>query len=99
MRIKALREARGLKQDEVADKLGWTAATLSRVENGRQNTKLSSLEELATFYEVSVPELFEYDGNNPLLQLAWQVPEDQAPLGAEMIEVLVRHAYRPEKEA
>lgn len=99
MRLKELRKQRNLNQDEVAHQLGWTAASLSRIENGLQNTKLSALEELAVFYGVSVPELFEYDGDNPLLRLAWQVPQSHAQLGAEMIEALLRHTHPQSKEA
>ena len=94
MRIRDLRYSKGLRQEDVAHALGWTPATLSRIENGKQNTKLSALEALAKFYEVSVPELFEYDGDNPLIKAAWAIPDDQAELAAEMLEVFVRRVGR-----
>lgn len=94
LRVKQIRESRGLTMEAVAHDLGWPGATLSRIENNKQNTTLDRLEQLARYYRVSMPELFEYDGDNDLIRLAWSVPADQASHTKEMLEVYLRHTLR-----
>lgn len=94
LRIRALREARGISQEAAAEQLGISGATLSRIENNAQNTKLDTIKALSELYRVSVPELFEYDGANPLIRLAWDIPEEQAALAADLLEAFERHANR-----
>jgi transcriptional regulator with XRE-family HTH domain len=42
-RLAALREARGLKQQQVGDKAGFTAKYVSEIERGRRDVPLSTL--------------------------------------------------------
>src|SRR5690625_4156191 len=77
LRVKEIRESRNQTLESVAHDLGWPPATLSRIENNKQNTTISRLRDLARYYRVSMPELFEYDGDNELIRLAWSVPPDQ----------------------
>ena len=54
--LRRLREARSIKLEEVADRLGLAASTLSRIENGKAPTKTAYLTALLEFYEVTDPE-------------------------------------------
>ena len=96
LRAKEIRKDRGLSLEDVAEAIEMTPATLSRIENNRQNTKLDVLDALANFYGIAVPELFEYDGANPLMRLAWAIPPDQATLAADLLEMFSRHVSRPQ---
>lgn len=59
MRIKDLRrEKMGVSQAVMGDEIGMTQATISRIENGEQNTTVEKLERVAKYLGVSVPELF-----------------------------------------
>ena len=91
MRLKEIREKAGKTQEEVAADLGWNTASLSRIENGKQNTKLSVLETLARYYKVEPPVLFEYNGPNPLKRLAWTLPDEHAALAADLLGTYERH--------
>jgi transcriptional regulator with XRE-family HTH domain len=57
MRIKALREKRGLSQQALADKAGLSRTYLARLETARQDPTLSTLEKLAKALKVKLPEL------------------------------------------
>ena len=94
LRIRELRERRGLSLEKVAADLGWSHGKVSRIERGKQNSPLSSLQELATYYAVSVPELFDYDGDNPLIHIALSVPEENAAAAADILEAYLRHLRR-----
>lgn len=59
MRIKELRLALGgVSQAVMGDAIDLPQATISRIENGGQNTTLEKLERVAGYLKVSVPELF-----------------------------------------
>lgn len=57
-RIKALRKAAGLSQDELAEMAHIRTATLSEIENGKGNPRLSTLGVIADALQVAVPDLF-----------------------------------------
>ena len=63
MRLKAkkLREALGKTQAEMSAATGMSQATISKVENGAQNTTLKTLEKAAIYLGVTVRDLFESD--------------------------------------
>lgn len=58
-RIKALRQARGLTQDDVAEALGIAAKNVQRLEAGRQNLTLKTLVNVADVLDVEPWELLK----------------------------------------
>jgi len=59
MRLKTLREARGLTQEELAAKVGVSRAYLARLEMGRHDPPLSRLRKLARALRVKIAQLVE----------------------------------------
>jgi transcriptional regulator with XRE-family HTH domain len=59
MRLKKLREARGMSQDAVAKKAEITREYLSRLEAGRYDPTVGVLQRLAKALKVKVTELLE----------------------------------------
>jgi transcriptional regulator with XRE-family HTH domain len=58
-KLKALREGRGLTQEQLAKKSGVSRTYLARLETGRQDPTLSTLEKLAKALGVKVGRLVE----------------------------------------
>lgn len=58
-KLKALRERRGLTQEQLAEKSGVSRTYLARLETGRQDPTLSTLEKLAKALGVKVGRLLE----------------------------------------
>lgn len=79
--LRRLRERAGLTGDEVADRLGWSASKVSRIENARQAPRLTDVRSLLDLYQI--------DGTyrDQLLQLArdavrkgwWEAYSDALP--------------------
>ena len=63
--LRRLREARSLKLDYVASRLGVAPSTLSRIETGKAPTKISYLNVMLELYQVDDPAL-----RQPLLEMA-----------------------------
>jgi transcriptional regulator with XRE-family HTH domain len=59
MRLKRLREARGMTQQELADKAGISREHLARLEGARHDPTLGLLERLAKALRVKVARLLE----------------------------------------
>jgi transcriptional regulator with XRE-family HTH domain len=59
MRIKKLREARALSQEELAKRAGISRGYLARLETARQDPTLSTLEKLAKALKVDVAQLLK----------------------------------------
>jgi transcriptional regulator with XRE-family HTH domain len=57
-RIRELRVAAGMKQDEFAEKCGFARSYMSRIETGTANPSLDAIQTLATALKVPVQELF-----------------------------------------
>jgi transcriptional regulator with XRE-family HTH domain len=57
-RVRELRLAAGLKQDEFADQCGFARSYLSRIETGGANPSLDAVQTLAVALKVPVRELF-----------------------------------------
>lgn len=71
--IKRLRELKNLSQKEVALGVGIPQGQYSRIENGKVEPTISTLEKIAKVFEVSISELFknnqlEEQLNLPLLE-------------------------------
>ena len=60
-RIKELRARDGLRQADLAKKVGCRRETISFVENGEYNPSLLLAVKIARVFEVSVEEVFQYD--------------------------------------
>ncbi len=52
-----MREAQGLTQEEVAERSGVHATEVSRIEGGKRDPRISTVERLAKALEVQVGEL------------------------------------------
>lgn len=63
-RLKVLRTARQLSQQQVAEALGTTKQTISRWESGEREPNLASLYALAVYYEVSTDYLLGKSEHN-----------------------------------
>lgn len=53
-KLKALRRGRKLTQQEAADRLGLTRATIGNYETGRRSPHISELERIGEFYGVGL---------------------------------------------
>lgn len=58
-KLKAERVLKGIKQMDMAQKLGITPQYLSRIESGKVDIKLSTLKKIANILEVPVSDLIE----------------------------------------
>jgi transcriptional regulator with XRE-family HTH domain len=61
MRVRALREAQGMTQDELAEKIGRTVDTVSNIERGINGTRIDVAGRIATALKVSVADLFSFE--------------------------------------
>ena len=66
-RIKSVRKAKGLSQKEVITTIGMGSAQYSRIENGKTDPSVTTLEKIATAMGVSLAELFA--DNQPLTEI------------------------------
>ena len=62
--IKEIRKEKGLTQEQLADKLGVTRQTVSKLENNMSVPDADILSEMADVFDVSVSELLGYGANN-----------------------------------
>jgi len=62
--IEAIRNARGLTQEQVADVIGVSRVTYINVTKGRRDLTTNELGKLAAFFDVPVAELFDQPRNN-----------------------------------
>jgi len=58
-RIAELRRAKGISQEEFADRCGYARSYMSRIERGRANPSLDAIEVLASGLRVPVRRLFD----------------------------------------
>ena len=61
LRIKELREKRGLTQLQLAEILNMESSNLSKIERGIQIPKEESLEKIASTFQVEIKDLFDYE--------------------------------------
>ncbi len=60
-RIRALREGRGMTQQELAALLDYEKSNLSRLESGKVNIKLSTIYKIAQAFDISMSELLDVE--------------------------------------
>ena len=53
-KIKTLRKAKGLTQEQLAEAIGTTRATLAGYETGRRNPRLPDLQKIAEYFGVGL---------------------------------------------
>jgi transcriptional regulator with XRE-family HTH domain len=58
--IQKLRELKGLSQQDLAAKCNFEKSNMSRLEAGRVNPTLSTLEKVANALEITLAELFSF---------------------------------------
>ena len=63
-RLKELRKAKKLTQEELAREIGISKITVLRWENGERQIKLDKAQKLADFFGVSVGYLLGHDDND-----------------------------------
>ncbi len=68
-RMKELRARDGLRQADLARKVGVRRETISFVENGEYNPSLLLAVKIARVFEASVEEVFQYDEDDLDLKL------------------------------
>lgn len=81
-RIRQIRTAKGMTQEELASAAHLTRlATISDLETGKTNPRLSTLEAVAAALDVRVVDLFADEGDDPsareLYNRIMALPEDQ----------------------
>ena len=59
-RVQALREAKGLTQEDLAARIERTVDTISNIERGANSTRIETACRLAQALGVALPELFEF---------------------------------------
>ena len=57
--LKDLRKEKGITQEQLAEKLGVSGRTISRLETGKNMPDISLLVEIAEFFDVSIPEIIK----------------------------------------
>ena len=59
--ITKLRKEAKIRQEELAERLGITSSTLSKIENGEGSVKLDLLEKIAKIFQLDVVDLMYED--------------------------------------
>jgi putative transcriptional regulator len=62
-RVKGLRTAAGLRQEDLADRLGVSRQTVISIEGGRYNPSLELAWRLSRALGVTIEELFDFKGD------------------------------------
>ncbi|NJE54008.1 helix-turn-helix transcriptional regulator [Thermococcus sp. 21S9] len=62
-RLRELREAMGLTQEELAKALGVTRQTIIAIEKGRYDPSLRLAFKIARFFGVKIEDIFIYEGD------------------------------------
>ena len=62
-KLEELRKQRGIRQEELADKLEVSRQTIGSLENGRYNPSIILAIKIARFFGTSVEEIFIYEEN------------------------------------
>ncbi|NJE43376.1 helix-turn-helix transcriptional regulator [Thermococcus sp. GR6] len=61
-RLRELREAKGLTQEELAKALGVTRQTIIAIEKGKYDPSLKLAFKIARFFGVLIEDIFVYEG-------------------------------------
>lgn len=80
-RVQALREGKGLTQEQLAEQIGRTVDTVGNIERGANSTRVETAARIAAALGVELPELFEIGGGDPIARRRRRV---LGPLVAQM---------------
>lgn len=58
--IKLIRLEKNIKQEVIADVLGFDIANYSRIENGKQDLRIGQLEKIASLFGMNVIDIYTY---------------------------------------
>jgi len=60
LRIKELRSAKGITQEDLAELTGLSRQYIGDVERGTRNISLANIEKIATAFQITLAELFKF---------------------------------------
>lgn len=60
-RLEEIRKEKGIKQEELADKLEVSRQTIGSLENGKYNPSIILAFKIARFFEMSIEDIFIYE--------------------------------------
>ena len=60
-RIEEIRNAKGIRQEELAKKLGVSRQTISSLENGRYNPSILLAYKIARYFGMTIEEVFIFE--------------------------------------
>ena len=63
--IRKIREDKGCTQQQIADLVGMHRSNYSKVETAQRELSISALAKVAKFFEMSMDELVNFEGNAP----------------------------------
>lgn len=84
------REARGLTQERLADRLGTTGMTISRWETGKSSVNTSVMSALAAAFDIEAEELFHHPDRPSADSLLRGQPEEVRQQAIAVIKALRR---------
>ena len=104
LRIKQLRQEKGLKQEELAKEFGIAQQTISNYEKGIREPDITTLKKLADFFDVSLDFLLgKTDIKTPIETLALSRADgyeddlpDEAIREIKTFKEFIRHKYGKE---
>ncbi len=87
-KIRSLRKARNISQEKLAQYLGVSFQAVSKLENGMTMPDVTMIPALASFFEVSTDELFDFnvlETEERVMKICYEAAElrDEDPAGAE----------------
>lgn len=65
LNIKKIREEKGLMQKEIAAVAGMHPANYNKVEKGEREPSIDAIDNIATFFGLTVDQLIHYEGSIP----------------------------------
>ncbi len=60
-KIEEIRKEKGIRQDELAKKMGVSRQTISSLENGRYNPSIMLAYKIAKYFDMTIEEVFVFD--------------------------------------
>ena len=60
-RIEEIRNAKGIRQDDLAKRMGVSRQTISSLENGRYNPSILLAHKIAKFFGMTIEEVFIFE--------------------------------------
>lgn len=60
-RIEEIRKEKGIRQDELAKKMGVSRQTISSLENGRYNPSIMLAYKIAKFFDMTIEDVFIFE--------------------------------------